>query len=180
MVDEEPWYSELRERWRPKHVRLLLIAESAPDDRGDPARRRFFYADSLGPDNLFGGVVAAMYGATRDDLKRDGKRPWLERLREDGFYLIDLAPFPVNVGLSTGARRQVLRASIPGCVDRARALSPDGIVVVKKNLHRMLAGPLRDAGLPLLHNEPIAFPLPEWRPQFIAGLNAARALLPAT
>ena len=71
MVDEEPWYSLLREQWKPDSVHLLLIAESAPDDRGDPTQRHFFYADHLGgADNLFRSVVQAMYGATKVDLKQ--------------------------------------------------------------------------------------------------------------
>ena len=95
MVAEEPWYSLLREQWKPNRVHLLLIAESAPDDHGDPSQRRFFYADHFGgADNLFRSVVHAMYGTTKEDLKQTGKRPWLERLRSDGFYLIDLAPYP--------------------------------------------------------------------------------------
>ena len=61
-MSENPWYSQLREAWKPSHVRLLLIGESAPDDGGDPNNRRFFYSDRLGSDNLFRGVVKAMYG----------------------------------------------------------------------------------------------------------------------
>lgn len=85
-MSENPWYSQLREAWKPSHVRLLLIGESAPDDGGDPNNRRFFYSDRLGSDNLFRGVVAAMYGTSKDDLAKGGKGPWLERLRDDGFY----------------------------------------------------------------------------------------------
>ena len=148
MVDEEAWYSHLREQWKPEHVHLLLIAESAPDDRGDPTQRHFFYADHLGgADNLFRSVVQAMYGATKVDLKQSGKRPWLERLRSDGFYLIDLAPYPVNAGPSQAARTRVLRENVASCVKRAHALNPDEVVVVKSDLYPMLVGPLRAAEL---------------------------------
>jgi hypothetical protein len=43
-MSEDFWYAERRARWKPDHVRLLLIAESAPDDGGDIENRRFFTA----------------------------------------------------------------------------------------------------------------------------------------
>ncbi|WP_146072836.1 hypothetical protein [Cryobacterium sp. Y62] len=174
MVDEEPWYSLLREQWKPDSVHLLLIAESAPDDRGDPTQRYFFYADHLGgADNLFRSVVQAMYGTTKVDLKQSGKRPWLERLRSDGFYLIDLAPYPVNAG-SQAARTRVLRESVAGCVKRAQALNPDEVVVVKSNLYPMLAGPLRAAELSVRQEAGIPFPLGNKRAEFVSAFNDAR------
>lgn len=55
---EDPWYAERRARWKPAKVQLLLIAESAPDDGGDQANRRFFCDDDLsGRDGLFRQVV---------------------------------------------------------------------------------------------------------------------------
>lgn len=179
MTDEEPWYAQLRIQWKPDRVRLLMIAESAPAESKDISGRRFFYAaDRLGPDNLFRGVVEAMYGTPKVDLQRTGKRPWLERLRNDGFFLIDLAPYPVNA-LSAGERRRVLYEAIPGCVARASALDPAGVVVVKADLYGMLARPLDAAGLPLLQDRPIAFPLGNTRADFVAEFNRARSRLPA-
>lgn len=172
---EEPWYSQLREAWKPRHVQLLLIAESAPYDRGDPKNRRFFYSDRLGHDNLFRGVVAAMYGATKDDLTERGKRPWLERLRDDGFYLIDLVPHPVN---ASQAHLRSRRAEyVDDCVQRASQLNPDGAIVVKKDLCPLLRNPIRAAGLTLLHDSGIAFPLGNTRGEFITGFNSAREQL---
>lgn len=52
-MSEDSWYSERRACWKPDQVRLLLIAESAPDDGGDAANRRFFYDERLtGKDGL--------------------------------------------------------------------------------------------------------------------------------
>ena len=178
MTVEEPWYSQLRQQWRPQQIRLSMIAESAPDDGGDVSRRRFFYAEKLGADNLFRGVVDAMYGTTKDDLKRTGKRPWLKRLQTNGFFLIDLAPYPVNA-LGSAARRRALLDAVPGCVSRAAEVAPEGVVVVKADLYPMLAGPLRNADLPLLHDGPIAFPLGNTRAQFVYGFNRARSKLGA-
>jgi hypothetical protein len=62
-VSEDPWYAERRARWKPDKVRLLLIAESAPDDGGDESSRRFFHNDALtGRDGLFRQVVQVLFG----------------------------------------------------------------------------------------------------------------------
>ncbi|MFE4541555.1 hypothetical protein [Arthrobacter sp. NPDC056727] len=178
MADEEPWYVQLRSQWKPERVKLLMIAESAPADVGNTSVRKCFYnADRLGPDNLFRGVVAAMYGASKDDLRRSGKGPWLRRLRDDGFFLIDLAPFPVN-SLTPSERRRVLHEAVPACITNAGKLQPLGIVIVKADLYSLLAAPLTAAGLPILHDDPIVFPLGNTRAEFVAGFNLARSRLP--
>lgn len=148
MVEEEHWYAQLRARWKPDHVKLLMVAESAPNHGGNISEGRFFYAARLGADNLFRGVVAAMYDVSKDVLKRTGKHPWLQRLRDDGFFLIDLAPYPVN-GLSREARKRALLQAVPGCVERAARLEPEGVVVVKVDLYAMLAQPFRAERLPV-------------------------------
>lgn len=172
VVEETTWYSELRARWKPESITLLLIAESAPDDGGDVSNRRFFYADGLGADNLFRGVVAAMYGTTKEQLQQTGKRPWLERLRADGFFLIDLATAPVNA-LPAGARRRALQNAVPDCVAHAAALRPDRVVVVKSDLFPMLAGPLRAAGLSVPQDGPVVFPLGNTRDRFVREFRSA-------
>lgn len=172
---EEAWYQQLRKQWKPSKVNLLLIAESAPDDGGDADNRRFFYSEPLSQsDNLFRSVVAALYDGGKLS-KGDTKRPWLTRLRNDGVYLIDLASRPVN-GLSPAARSAALRAGVQDCVQAARELNPAGIVVCHTPTYKLLAGPLRDAGLPLLHGEAIPFPLGNKRDEFIQKVREATGI----
>lgn len=178
VTDEEPWDAQLRSEWKPERVKLLMIAASAPADGGAVLGDRFFYAAGrLGPDNLFRSVVEAMYGTSKDELQRTGKRPWLERLRDDGFFLLDFSSHSVS-GLGPAERQQVLHEAVLACVVRASALAPAGVVVVKENLYGRLGRPLRAAGLLLLHNRPIAFPLGNTRIDFLADFNRARLQLP--
>lgn len=171
---EKLWYQTLRSEWKPSKIRLLLIGESAPDDRGDPANRRFFYSEPLShADNLFRSVVAALYDSGKL-TKGDSKRPWLDRLRTDGVYLIDLTSEPVNA-LSGTARRLALRASVDDCVKRATELQPEGIIICHGPSFPLLENPLRAAGLPLLHDAPIPFPLGNTRAKFIEEVRSAIA-----
>lgn len=174
---ENVWYQKLRSQWKPERVSLLLIGESAPDDRGDPSRRRFFYSDRLEQqDNLFRSVIDALYGESRLHMGTS-KAPWLERLRADGVYLIDLAPMPIN-HLPPRARRQAREASVDECVGKARELSPKGIVVCHMPSFKVLSAPLTHASLPLLHNEGVPFPTGNKRGEFVKKVRSAVAAMP--
>ncbi|MET4782407.1 hypothetical protein [Glaciihabitans sp. UYNi722] len=157
-MSEDPWYSERRARWKPEHVRLLLIAESAPADGGDITNRRFFYDDYLtGKDGLFREVVRALFDSPALVSGPVAKRPWLEKLRDEGIFLIDLAPMPVNYH-SPPERAAALRGNIEATVSLATEHQPDGVVLVKQNVFDLLERPIRSAGLPLLHDAMIPFP----------------------
>lgn len=165
-------YQRLRERYRPRQVRLLLIGESAPDP-GD-AELRFFYNPKLHRhDNLFRGVVEAL---GRGPLGRAGsdKTRWLEALRADGVFLIDLVQDPIDKR-SRRERAQARRDGVPACVEQARALKPVGVVVCHGPTFDVLAEPLRAAGLRLLHDQRIPFPLGNHRARFTTMVRDALA-----
>ena len=174
---EDGWYAELRVQYQPEHVRLLLIGESAPTDHGGTRPRNFFYADHLGYDNLYRGVVEALYDLRGLKKCSHDKRPWLRRLQADGVFLIDLVPYPVNDVRSKKQRKAILRENVPGCIERAAALDPDGIILCSGDVFDALALPLREAGRPLLHTRPLSFPLGNVRDQFVAGFREAYARL---
>ncbi|MDH6180768.1 hypothetical protein M2152_000950 [Microbacteriaceae bacterium SG_E_30_P1] len=178
-MSEGPWYAERRARWKPERVRLLLVAESAPDDGGDLANRRFFYDDALtGKDGLFREVIRALYDNPSLVSGPNAKTPWLEKLRADGVFLIDLATVPVNE-FSTADRQAALARSISQTVSLAGDLAPDGIVLIKQNVFDLLHRPIRAAGLPLLHDAMIPFPgsgqQKRFRERFVIALNRLEA-----
>lgn len=174
---EDGWYAELRAQYQPEHVRLLLIGESAPTDHGGTRPRNFFYADHPGYDNLYRGVVQALYDLRGLKKRSHDKRPWLRRLQADGIFLIDLVPYPVNDVRSKTQRKAILRENVPGCIERAAVLDPDGILLCSGDVFDALSTPLREAGLPLLHTSPLSFPLGNVRDQFVAGFLEAYARL---
>ena len=171
---EASWYAALRERYRPPNVRLLLVGESAPDPGA--VEPRFFYAPTLArADNLFRSVVLALYDHRFPPGSAGmSKLSWLERLKADGVFLIDLVPFPVNT-LGSGARARARRDAVQDTVDLAANLQPEGIIVCHAPSFGVVREPFRNAGLPLLHDAPIPFPLGNTRAAFVAGVHAARA-----
>lgn len=171
------WYEELREAHRPERVRVLLIGESAPDP-GD-SEWRFFYAPILDRrDNLFRGVVLAMFDSSPGHAG-DEKSPWLARLKENGVYLIDLVPTPVDK-LTGADQTRARREHVDACVAQARSLAPAGIIVCHTPSFDVLAEPLQRAGLPLLHERSIPFPTGNHRAKFVSGFKAAIAGLAKT
>ena len=171
MTGEDSSYALLRARWKPDPVRLLLIAESPPDSGAGP--RRFFYDDDLtARDSLFRSVAKAVFDVERLPSGRGGKTAWLRRLKDRGVYLIDQAPVPVNMK-HPRERAAILAANIEATVEQARELRPEGIIICKTNVFADLAGPLRHAGLPLLHDEPIPFPGSGWQKVFVERFRAA-------
>jgi hypothetical protein len=172
-VSELPWYTSLREGYRPVHIRILLIGESAPDPRGGD--RRFFYHSVLtSSDNLFRGVVLALYGARLSVRDSRDKTPWLKRLRDDGVFLIDLVPYPIN-RKSDARKSQARRRHVNECVAWATSLHADGVIVCHDKCFEVLEGPLR-AGLPLLHDYLIPFPLGNCRQDFAHKLRTAAGI----
>lgn len=180
-MPELPWYAELREANRPDQVRVLLIGESAPDP-GD-ADRRFFYAPVLTQhDNLFRGVVEAFYGVS-PGRKGDLKAPWLDRLKADGVFLIDLVPFPVNALArdkreARRLRRKARMDHVAACIEEALSHDPAGVIICHGGVYSAAAVKMRAAGLPLLHDESIPFPLTDDRPRFTMAVRMALGRLP--
>ena len=164
------WYEQLRERYRPERLEVLLVGESPPDPGA--GQRRFFYSPQLTADNLYRGVAVAVYGTdpTVDVLDKPAV---LARLRLDGFWLIDAVGYPVNK-LPTSARECALREAAPDLVHRCKALAPRrGVIICHGKVHAAAAQLLREDGITVLNQEPLPFPLGNWRARFVSGFRRA-------
>lgn len=170
------WYEELRQQYRPARLRVLLIAESPPDPGA--GERRFFYAPRLTIDNLYRGVAQALYGE-RSDIDVSDKAAVLERLREDGFWVIDAVEEPINK-LAAAARARAIAEAVPSLVERCGELAPEcGVIICHGKVYAAAAPALRRAGVRVLHEEPLPFPLGNWRRQFVDGFQHALATVEA-
>lgn len=98
-------YEQLRWANKPERVHRLLLGESPPDPGKGPLR--FFYNPQLRtPDNLYVGVVTALYGDVPD--LRD-KPKHLAQLKSDGWWLLDAVDYPINRIKDEALRRQAIR-----------------------------------------------------------------------
>jgi hypothetical protein len=166
------WYEQLRAQYRPDRLQVLLIGESPPNP--GTGQRRFFYAPTLQIDNLYRGVAQGLYGDT-PGVDLTDKPAVLRRLQADGFWLIDAVDRPIN-HVPPGPRRAAITTATPQLVARCRALAPQrGVIICHRVVYQLTASSLREAGIRVLHDQPMPFPLGNWRAEFVAGLRQALA-----
>jgi hypothetical protein len=94
---------------------------------------------------------------------------------QDGFWLIDAVDRPVN-HLPPEPRRAAITAAVPHLVARCRSLAPRrGVIICHRVVYQLATPSLRDAGVQMLHDQPLPFPLGNWRTEFVAGFRQALA-----
>lgn len=128
--------------FRPAQIDTLLVAEGPPS----ALDRYFYFLDVDVQDSLFRHVVEATFGVkpTRDKL------PWLDALKAEGYFLIDLSPDPFEDA-------KTLRLLVPQLVTRARALDPERIVLVGARVYDAAYRALVAARLPVVD---VRLPMP--------------------
>jgi hypothetical protein len=164
-------YEQLRSPYRPDPLKVLLVGESPPAPSGEAVP--FFYADHLGADHLFRAVAEAVLGLDRQSLRREPKAQVLSAFQKRGLWLIDTVDEPVNQ-LPMRERRQAVRGGVERLVTRCVAEAPrKGVIVCHGLVYRYAANPLKEAGVTLLHDEPLPFPSMGHRARFVARLRTA-------
>ena len=122
-------------RYRPARVETLLVSEAPPS----ALDRYFYFEDVTEHDSLFRHVVEAVLGEkpTRD------KAPYLDELRERGWFLIHMSQDPFR-------DRAVLPPLLPDLLARCEELAPRRVVVIGAPLFDLVHRPMRSAGLPVV------------------------------
>ncbi|MFL6240961.1 MAG: hypothetical protein ACJ735_15880 [Actinomycetes bacterium] len=134
---------EASERYRPARIGTLLVAEAPPT-----ALDRFFYFEDVQTqDSLFRHVAEAVLS---EKPSRD-KAPYLDELKERGWFLIHVAEDPI------GSRREQIPPLVPDLIQRCRELAPDRIVIIGAPIYDLVFTAMRDALLPVVDAR-IAYP----------------------
>ena len=158
---------EAAEKYRPERVRLLLVAHAPPEE----VERYFYFEGVREKDELFRYVVQALFGIMPRD--RSAKAAWLARLRDAGVFLIDLVEQPItSVVVGRSARARDLKPFVPGLIDRARALSPERVVLIKTDVYDAGFRQAQEAGLPVV-DERMPFPTSGRQKEFERGFASA-------
>ncbi len=120
------------EQYRPDRIRLLLIAEAPPAD----PHRYFYFHDVNDHDSLFRHVAHSLLGI---EPTRENKPELLAQLQQQGTFLIDLKPDPVD--------NTSLNSYVPELVHRVQGLNPERIVLIKATVYDAAYAALAAAGL---------------------------------
>jgi hypothetical protein len=94
MVDDDLQYGArevARLKYKPKNIRWLLVAESPPK-----VTDRFFYFEDVNrEDSLYLETMRALFGNEHVDILRARKIEYLQRFKDQGFFLIDAVDRPI-------------------------------------------------------------------------------------
>lgn len=157
-------YETERQKYRPKQIKFLLIAESPPPSANVQSSRQFYYTDRIRHDDrLFTNTIRALYPETADlpeaELE-EHKANWLSRFCKDGWYMIE-ALEDSQVHAVTKAQRQAkITQSVPRLIKRVKTLAnPETkLILIKSNVFQTAAEPLREAGFNVPQTELVDYP----------------------
>ena len=149
-------FNRARRKYRPRNIRLLLIAESPPSSGGF-----FYFPMTIGKDHLFRETMKALDLWPRNEPMRKGvdKRPMLLRFQSMGLYLLDTCDFPVDK-LRPMKRRKAVLQQMPRLIDDVIEADPPHILVVKSTIFNPVVMALEESGLRsrILNTGPVPFP----------------------
>ncbi len=148
----------IRQRFKPDHIRLLMIGESPP------ASGRFFYQKSA-MTTYTARAFEKAHGVSFKD-----NSDFLEYFRACGCFLDDLSHIPVD-NLPASKREGQLRASVPALSQRIRESEAPVIVVALKKIEQHVREAVKESHL---RPKIITLPYPGHghQAEYIAGLAA--------
>lgn len=157
-------YDEVRKKYRPTHIKVLLIAESPPPAPEVQSSRQFYYTDRIRKDDrLFVNTIRALYPETLESTEaqlEEEKEQWLQRFKDDGLYMIEALEDSQEHEVTKKQRQERINAVLPRLLERVKALAEPGtkIILIKSNVFDVAAEPLRQAGYIVLNTELVDYP----------------------
>ena len=151
-------YRQEAEKYKPERgrIKILFIAESPPPFKKGEKPRYFYFKENKGPDLLFSSIIKAVYDI---DYRKspEFKAEFLDRLRDDGYFLIDACEYPLG---KKDDRNEHIKKNLPDLLNRMRELRDDSmkIVLIKNSVFEILNEPLRKSGFNVLNKGSIGFP----------------------
>lgn len=140
------------QQFRPASVRILFLAESPPS----APDRHFYFADVTRADTLWVELTRTLYpaefGVTRQERGR--KLAWLQRFQQDGYWLLEALPQPID----KKRKEAQIRDRTAQVLETIRAANPDHVILIAAPVWHILQEPVRAAGFTLKQTRAIPFP----------------------
>ena len=123
---------QARIKYKPEKIKYLLIAETPPKS----SSKRFFYFENVKEkDSLFLETMKVLYPESTSGITtikvRSIKKSFLERFRNDGFYLIDSLNEPFEEKYSSSKKIRLIKEGQEDLLKRIKELiSKDTVIVL--------------------------------------------------
>jgi hypothetical protein len=158
-------YEEIRRKYRPEKIAVLLIAESPPPPAKIGGSRHFYRTDRNrgSDDRLFLKTVQGKYpdaaAKSVDELENE-KEQWLRRLQADGWYLIEALEESQKHQVKKPERQKKIKEALPRLIERVKELAgkETKIITIKSNVFDVAAPALRETGFTVLNEKNVDYP----------------------
>lgn len=153
-------FRQAREKYRPANIKVLFITEAPP---AEEQQRYFYYEHVRRGDSLFMEMIKVLFTEEVEAFEtvkaiRREKTYFLERLQEEGYYLMGAVDQPLPG--KTAARAHIYRENLPALMKEilriARPNTP--IVIISAVVYRAIGETLKASGFKVIHEEIIEFP----------------------
>lgn len=166
MTDPEAARVAATQKYRPEKVHILFMAESPP---GAPDRH-FYFEDVSRADTLWVQTTRGLYpeefGVTAQERKH--KKAWLERFQQDGYWMLEAVPHPID-----GKKKEAqIRDNTQRVLAEIQAAAPTHVILVATPVYRVLQPPLAAAGISLPQPQAVPFPSRGQQGRFQTALKA--------
>jgi hypothetical protein len=149
---------KLRGRYQPPAIKYLLLAESLPASLQHEFR--FFYnPENENRDFFFKSIMQVLFPNFKTLYKKGDKGKWLERLKEEGFFMIDAVDTPIN-NIPEKEENQRIISEINARIAEIQKLvsRQTPIFLIKKNIFIIFHPILKNMGFNVCHDEILPFP----------------------
>ena len=147
-----------RRKYKPEEIKYLLIAEAPPDENSD---RFFYFEDVKEKDSLFLETMKVLYPGDYTDPKtvRKKKKQFLNKFKENGFYLIDSTNQPMP-DLKRHHKIKLIKASLATLIKKVKNLVNEDtkIILIASTVYEVCNEPLRNENINVINEEMINFP----------------------
>lgn len=147
-------YASARNKYKPRQIRVLLLAEGPPDSLD----RHFYFEDVKKQDSLFLEIMGVLYPEQKKRYLASGretelKQELLSLFQEDGYFLLDLADVPCSL-LEGG-----IETEVPELLKRLSKLidKKTPVILIKANVYDLCYVTLTESGYSV-HPERMPFP----------------------
>lgn len=157
-------YDKIREQYKPKQIKVLMIAESQPPTASTQSSRQFYYTDRIRKDDrLFTNTIKALYPEAAELTEaqiQPNKQEWLHRFQADGWYMIETLETSLEHEVTKQERQELIAAALPRLLERVKKIVDKNakIILIKSNVFEVAAKPLREAGYNVLNTELLDYP----------------------
>ena len=151
-------YKEASEKFLPENIKVLFIAESPPTNGS------FFFFKFTKQEILLTTLTTALFGDDKGFTKNDSKVAFLEKFKNEGYFLIDAVEYPIN--MTTDKNRElIIRKEMDNFLERLEELkkmnrvdADTKIILIKKSVYNILANVFKEKGFNILNNSKVDFP----------------------